>query len=140
MDDRLVEDMIKMRIGPEDVKLLPEGRGWLLVEFGGETKQEADDRARVLMDSLKAVQPPSMKLFDDPRAEHTIWEVRKSGLGATAHVPAGRLRGKVGRTRRSTGKTGSVPPKAARPVRQVSLRVRPLRPFWSRLRPYAHRF
>jgi len=90
MDDRLVEDMIKMRIHPEDVKLLPEGRGWLLVEFGGETKQEADDRARVLMDSLKGQsQPPSMKLFDDPRAEHTIWEVRKSGLGATAHVPGG---------------------------------------------------
>ncbi|HEY6085902.1 MAG TPA: FAD-linked oxidase C-terminal domain-containing protein [Nitrospira sp.] len=92
MDDRLVEDMIKMRIHPSDVKLLPKGRGWLLAEFGGDTKEEADGYARKLMDALKA-QPhaPSMKLFDDPKAEHTIWEVRKSGLGATAHVPGRRV-------------------------------------------------
>jgi Fe-S oxidoreductase len=88
MDDRLVEDMIKMRIHPSDVKLLPEGRGWLLVEFGGETKEEANGRARQLMDALKTQRDaPAMKLFDDPKAEGTIWEVRKSGLGATAHVP-----------------------------------------------------
>ena len=42
MDDRLVQDMIKMHIHPEDVTLLPEGRGWLLVEFGGETKEESE--------------------------------------------------------------------------------------------------
>ena len=28
-----------------------------------------------------------MKLFDDPREEHKLWEVRESGLGATANVP-----------------------------------------------------
>ena len=92
MDDRLVEDMIKMRIHPSDVKLLPEGRGWLLVEFGGERKEEADDRARQLMDALKSQRnAPHMKLYDDPKAEGVIWEVRKSGLGATAHVPGGRV-------------------------------------------------
>ncbi len=92
MDDRLVEDMIKMRIHPGDVKLLPAGKGWLLVEFGGETKEEADTHARVLMDALKRQSDaPSMKLFDDPKAEGTIWEVRKSGLGATAHVPGQRV-------------------------------------------------
>jgi FAD/FMN-containing dehydrogenase/Fe-S oxidoreductase len=92
MDDRLVEDMIKMRIHPSDVKLLPEGRGWLLVEFGGETKGEADDRACRLMDALKSQRnAPRMKLFDDPKEEGTIWEVRKSGLGATAHVPGQRV-------------------------------------------------
>jgi len=92
MDDRLVEDMVKMRIHPSQVKLLPEGRGWLLVEFGGETKEEADGRARQLMDALKSqLHAPSMKLFDDPKAEGTIWEIRKSGLGATAHVPGQRV-------------------------------------------------
>ena len=29
----------------EDLTMLPEGRAWLLVEFGGETKDEADARA-----------------------------------------------------------------------------------------------
>ncbi len=30
---------------------------------------------------------PSMKLFDDAREEEMLWEVRESGLGATANVP-----------------------------------------------------
>jgi FAD linked oxidases, C-terminal domain len=28
-----------------------------------------------------------MKLFDDPQQEITVWEVRESGLGATAWIP-----------------------------------------------------
>jgi FAD/FMN-containing dehydrogenase/Fe-S oxidoreductase len=88
MDDRLVDDMVKMRIHPKDVKLLPHGGGWLLVEFGGQSKQEADGFARRMMEALRnAPHPPDMKLFDDPPAEQVIWTVRKSGLGATAHVP-----------------------------------------------------
>jgi len=88
MDDRLVNDMVKMRIHPKDVKLLPHGGGWLLVEFGGDTKEEADTLARQMMEGLRAVaHPPSMKLYDDPPAEDVLWTVRKSGLGATAHVP-----------------------------------------------------
>jgi FAD/FMN-containing dehydrogenase/Fe-S oxidoreductase len=88
LDDNLVNDMKKKRLHPEDVKLLPEGGGWLLVEFGGESKQEADDHARLLMEALKKQpHPPSMKLFDDPDQERTLWLVRRSGLGATARVP-----------------------------------------------------
>src|SRR5438045_6960102 len=30
---------------------------------------------------------PSVKLFDDPDEERTVWKVRESGLGATARVP-----------------------------------------------------
>ena len=88
LDDNLVQDMKKKRLHPEDVQLLPEGGGWLLVEFGAETKNAADDQARALMDALKNTKkPPSMKLFDDPEQERTIWLVRRSGLGATARVP-----------------------------------------------------
>ena len=29
---------------PTMLKLLPEGSGWLLVEFGGDTKEESDAR------------------------------------------------------------------------------------------------
>ena len=88
MDDRLVNDMIKKHLHPQDVKLLPDGRGWLLVEFGGDTKDEADAQARALMSALRAAgRPPTMKLFDDPAEEHVIWTVRESGLGATARVP-----------------------------------------------------
>ena len=69
--------------------MLPEGRGWLLVEFGGETKDEADEKARKLMAELKKGKgaPTGMKLYDDPPAEKHVWEVRESGLGATAFIP-----------------------------------------------------
>ena len=88
MDDVLVRDMKKKGVHPADIKLLPEGGGWLLVEFGGETKDEADEKARQLMDRLKGVEnPPSMKLFDDEAEEQKLWETRKSGLGATARIP-----------------------------------------------------
>ena len=88
LDDRLIKDMKALGLHPEDVALLPEGRGWLLVEFGGETKEEADAQAHDLMKEVgKTKKPPTMKLFDDEKEEKMIWKVRESGLGATAHVP-----------------------------------------------------
>jgi FAD/FMN-containing dehydrogenase/Fe-S oxidoreductase len=69
------------------IRLLPEGKGFLLVEFGGANKQESDEKARGCMASLKRdTNPPSMKLFDNPEEETLIWEVREGGLGSTAWV------------------------------------------------------
>lgn len=88
MDDLLVEDMRLVQLHLESIHLLPPGRGWLLVEFGGQTRDEADAKARAMMKALERENsPPAMKLFDDPSEEAKIWTVRKSGLGATAHVP-----------------------------------------------------
>src|SRR5947209_5674513 len=52
-DSRLIDNMRKKHLQPENIVLLPEGGGWLLVEFGGENKQEADDRARGLIEELQ---------------------------------------------------------------------------------------
>jgi len=88
IDDVLVEDMKKKGLHPERVKLLPDGCGWLLVEFGGDTRDEAEGKARALMERLsRASHAPSMKIFDDPSEERIVWKVRESGLGATARVP-----------------------------------------------------
>jgi FAD/FMN-containing dehydrogenase/Fe-S oxidoreductase len=88
IDDVLVGDMKKKKLHPENLKLLPDGQGWLLVEFGGESKEEADAKARDLMSDLRSMKPaPSMKLFDDENEEHIVWKIRESGLGATARIP-----------------------------------------------------
>ncbi|CAA9892788.1 FAD/FMN-containing dehydrogenase [Candidatus Methylobacter favarea] len=88
IDDRLVADMKAINLHPEDIQLLPDGGGWLLAEFGGKDKKESDALATACMEALKqAGNPPTMKLFDDPKQEKMIWKVRESGLGATAHVP-----------------------------------------------------
>jgi Fe-S oxidoreductase len=88
MDDRLIDDMKAVHLHPKDVQLLPDGGGWLLVEFGGTSKQESDAQAKRVMEALKQSEhPPAMKLYDDPPLEQKIWKVREAGLGATAHVP-----------------------------------------------------
>jgi FAD/FMN-containing dehydrogenase/Fe-S oxidoreductase len=88
IDDRLIGYMRRKSLHPEDIPMLPPGGGWLLVEFGGETKEEADAQARQLMARFnKQGRPPSMRLLDDPREEKKLWEIRESGLGATAIVP-----------------------------------------------------
>jgi FAD/FMN-containing dehydrogenase/ferredoxin len=88
IDDKLIAFMKRKHLHPQDIDRLPDGNGWLLAEFGGGTREEARDKAQRLMDALKRQgKPPSMKLYDDPTEEAHIWEVRESGLGATAHVP-----------------------------------------------------
>ncbi len=90
VDETLLEDMTMLGKHKQELSLLPKGRGWLLVEFGGETKEEADEKARKLMAELKKKGkdgPTGMKLYDDPPAEKHVWAVREAGLGATAFLP-----------------------------------------------------
>jgi FAD/FMN-containing dehydrogenase/Fe-S oxidoreductase len=87
--DRCLFDWVRAK-GDEDadIALLPPGGGWLLVEFGGESKEDSDAQANGLMDRLKSgPDAPSMKLYDDPSVEARIWKVREGGLGSTAWVP-----------------------------------------------------
>lgn len=88
IDERLIGFYRKKGEDLKEIAMLPEGGGWLLVEFGGNSKQESDDQARALMDRLKSFpDAPSMKLYDNPAQEKKIWAVRESSLGATAWVP-----------------------------------------------------
>src|SRR4051812_8687950 len=49
-----------------NIALLPDGKGFLMVEFGGDSKDDSDDQARRCMAKLKAsIHPPAMKLYDD---------------------------------------------------------------------------
>ena len=88
IDDVLIKAMKLKRIHPRDLKILPAGKGWLLIEFGGDSKDKADAPARELMAALKSrPDAPTMRLVDDPEKEKVVWEVRDSGLGASARVP-----------------------------------------------------
>jgi FAD/FMN-containing dehydrogenase/Fe-S oxidoreductase len=88
MDDLLIDNLRTKGLRADEIALLPDGRGWLLAEFGGETQGEARQRARQLMEQLESGErPPSMKLHDDPDVQQKLWEVRESGLSATAIVP-----------------------------------------------------
>jgi FAD/FMN-containing dehydrogenase/Fe-S oxidoreductase len=89
IDEDLYQN-IEKKAGPNSryLKLLPEGKGWLMAEFGAEKKQDAIDAARHVMEVLrKKPGAPSMKLFTDKTDMEHLWRVRESGLGTTAFVP-----------------------------------------------------
>src|SRR5215831_11920067 len=71
----------------DDLSVLPDGKGWLVVEFGSGTIEEAEQRARAAMSTIEGSGAPSMKLFVDEAEQQKVWDVREAGLGATAFVP-----------------------------------------------------
>jgi len=89
--DYFLYENVRKKGGPhcKYLSLLPQGKGWLMVEFGYDTQEEAAEQARKLMDTLrKSGRPPvDMKLYIDKKQQGHIWDVRESGLGATAFVP-----------------------------------------------------
>lgn len=88
MDDKLVRDVRARGIHPDALGLLPDGRGFLLVEFGGDDRREADERAKSFTDALeKRRKDATWRRYDDPADEAKLWRVREAGLGATAMVP-----------------------------------------------------
>jgi len=88
VDEFLVEFTRRKNLNPEGLSLLPQGKGWLFVEFGGATQKEADDRARKMVDALnKSPKPPAVRLYTDKYQAKKVWEVRESSLGAISHVP-----------------------------------------------------
>ena len=88
LDDTFIDYMKRKGLHPPDMNLMPDGNAWLLIEFGGRDKAEADVNARRCMDEVRSRgHAPPMKLFDDPVEEKLVWHLREEGLGATAKVP-----------------------------------------------------
>jgi FAD/FMN-containing dehydrogenase/Fe-S oxidoreductase len=88
LDEKLVGYEKRKGLHVKDLPLLPEGRGWLLVEFGAPSRAEAEAKAHALFKALKKKPgAPSTHLYDDRDHEEKIWQIREAGLGATARIP-----------------------------------------------------
>jgi len=86
-DDLLVYYERTKGINPEGLALLPQGGGWLMVEFGAESLPGAEMQAQRMIDALtRSANPPSVRLYSGAQAKR-VWEVREASLGATSHVP-----------------------------------------------------
>jgi FAD/FMN-containing dehydrogenase/Fe-S oxidoreductase len=88
IDHELVGNIRKKGVHAEDLKYLPEGRGFLLVEFGGESRAAAQAEAVAMMAAMR-LDPngPHARMYRDTDTEERVWKLRESGLGATARVP-----------------------------------------------------
>src|SRR5579871_5689220 len=71
----------------EYLPLLPEGDGWLLVEFGARGIQEAEEKARAFVKVFGDRKGVNARLLLNPQEQRKVWLLRESGLGANSHVP-----------------------------------------------------
>ncbi|MGN6678410.1 MAG: FAD-binding and (Fe-S)-binding domain-containing protein, partial [Streptosporangiaceae bacterium] len=88
LDHRLIRDQQTKHLNPQALQELPEGSAFLMVQFGGASREEVDQAAERMLDDLHETEhDPTVEFFDDPEREDELWQVREAGLGATAHVP-----------------------------------------------------
>jgi Fe-S oxidoreductase/FAD/FMN-containing dehydrogenase len=88
VDDKLIEFMKMKNLHTDLLDQLPEGKGWLWIEFGADTKEHAEHLAEQLkLHFTNKQRGPDIKIFLTPEEQHRIWQVRDSGLGATAFIP-----------------------------------------------------
>jgi FAD/FMN-containing dehydrogenase/Fe-S oxidoreductase len=78
----LTENMAaKNRLTDERARL-PEGGAWLLAEFGGESHEEATERAREAYEALEGSGgADSVRLVDDLDEQAMVWTVRTNAVG-----------------------------------------------------------
>jgi len=91
LDHRLIRDEQIKHMNPKALAELPRGKAFLMVQFGANTREEADEAAQRMLDALHETEhAPNVSFLDDPAHEDELWRVREAGLGATAHVPTHR--------------------------------------------------
>jgi FAD/FMN-containing dehydrogenase/Fe-S oxidoreductase len=63
-------------------ELLPDGDGWLLVEFGADSEAEADEQGEQFADAVRRQGGHlGVKLYEDPEEIAQVWEIREGGVG-----------------------------------------------------------
>jgi FAD/FMN-containing dehydrogenase/Fe-S oxidoreductase len=68
--------------------LFPDGNAWLICEFGGESKEEAVNRARDLLAAFEThPDKPTVKFLEDEPRQKELWAFRDEALGSTSKIP-----------------------------------------------------
>jgi FAD/FMN-containing dehydrogenase/Fe-S oxidoreductase len=65
--------------------LLPDGDAWLLIEFGGDSEDEANEKAEEMLAAIEegegAGPAQGSKLYEDGKEIEQVWEIREGGVG-----------------------------------------------------------
>jgi FAD/FMN-containing dehydrogenase/Fe-S oxidoreductase len=86
-DDRLAGFARRKGLWDEDLALLPEGGGWLLVELGGDTAAAAEAGAAKVVRLLERSGASCVRLGEVEARR--VWRLRESAAGAASFVPGG---------------------------------------------------
>ncbi len=87
VDHRLVQLEHLEHLAGGAIAQLPDGNGWLMAQFEGADQDEADRRARAMIEEVTTETGATSTTIDDPEREAEIWTAREAGLGATAFPP-----------------------------------------------------
>lgn len=87
IDKDLLDALRRKQKSLEDLELLPEGRGFLLAEFGGDSQADSDAQAMRFASFVKELPSKATARIYTGSEAARVWHIRESGLGATAFVP-----------------------------------------------------
>jgi Fe-S oxidoreductase/FAD/FMN-containing dehydrogenase len=86
-DQMLVEFMRRKGLALQELDQLPPGVGFLLVEMGAWTAEEAQAKAEALARDCESWRNPPVAHICTPAEAASVWYVRESALGAVVFVP-----------------------------------------------------
>ena len=74
LDEPIIGGLRERGLKLDDLKLLPDGKAWLMIEFGGDTAEEAIQKAKALRG----------RVVTDRGEMGRLWAIRETGASATS--------------------------------------------------------
>src|SRR5512147_2199926 len=72
----------------DSLDVLPDGDGWLMVQYSGDSQDDVDAQAHALLRAVGRDEKDADVAFsDDPEREQKMLRAREAGLGVTARPP-----------------------------------------------------
>ncbi|MEU1150681.1 FAD-binding and (Fe-S)-binding domain-containing protein [Streptomyces sp. NPDC005863] len=91
IDDRMAQLMREGGACLDSLDNFPAGESWLLLQFTGDSRDEADQKAHALLAALgRGEKDDTVAFSDDHDREQRMLKAREAGLGVTARPPDGR--------------------------------------------------
>ncbi|HET9715094.1 MAG TPA: FAD-binding and (Fe-S)-binding domain-containing protein [Pseudolabrys sp.] len=87
MNELLVDHIRVKHLDESNLRDLPEGNGWLIVEFGGDSCSSAREHAENLVRELADQKKVHSRVVVEASQQQRIWKIRDSALGAESYVP-----------------------------------------------------
>ena len=137
----MIDGLKRKGLRREEIKLLPNGRAWLVVEFGDDTADRVVAKAKdFIEDRARDLVVPQVVLVEDPVVQKKVWSIRELGVSPPRSATCLAADPVVGWEDAAVdplrlGDYSARIPGADRPLRLQDLAVRPFRRW---LHPCAH--